>query len=113
MKFQLFWYYTNDTNSHNNLVSVDVTSASENLPEKTSFELYNKTFDVSVGSHKLYFGGLPLSKTLYVSLREVTNDSGVSYEYVRSSNRSFEVTDDSEKLYKVDLSKLYETEQSL
>jgi len=109
MKLQLFWYYTNNqsTESHSNLVSVDVTSASTQLPQETSFELSGQTFNVSVGSHTLFYGGLPTSKVLYFTLREVRTESGVSYEYVRSSSHSYEVTDETERLYKLDLSKLY------
>jgi len=109
MKLQLFWYYTNNqsTESHSNLVSVDVTSPSTDLPQETSFELSGKTFNVSVGSHTLFYDGFPTSRVIYFSLREVTSDSGVSYEYVRSSSHSYEVTDQTERLYKLDLSKLY------
>jgi hypothetical protein len=111
MKLQLFWYYTNNesTEYHSNLVSVDVTSLSTQLPQETSFELSGQTFNVNVGSHTLFYGGLPTSKTLFLTLREVRSESGVSYEYVRSSSHLYEVTDETEKLYKLDLSKLYST----
>ncbi len=109
MKLQLFWYYTNNqsTKSHSNLVSVDITSSSTQLPQETSFELSGQTFNVSVGTHTLFYGGLPSSKTLYFTLREVRSETGVSYEYVRSSSHTYDVTDETEKLYKLDLSNLY------
>ena len=95
MHYYVHWYYDP---SNKRIVSVDLSRAKDWQAPNSTFNVYNQTFETTMGKSDLFIGGKTTAKNVYVSLLQNEN----SFQVERTSMHPFESTTPAQ-VYKLSL----------
>ena len=99
MRYSLHWYFDPVAQQ---LVAIDLAKSAQEFAS-TTFNLYNRKLETSLGQYDLYIGGKTQSRYLYVSLVPSGEGEEFCYSVKRTSLRPFETCREGEEMHRINL----------